>query len=120
MSSDNRTADENRSTALEDIVARFESAWLRGQAPVIENLLPPDGPLRLRVLPELLLIDLEDRLKAGLPARVEDYRQRFPELASNHAAIVELSVFAIKATYCLNNRRFVPPRFSNSTANRAA
>jgi WD40 repeat protein len=70
------------SVRLERAVDHFEDAWQRGGRPQIDDYLPPDGPDRARVLVELVHIDLERRLKAGEPVRVEAYLQRFPELGA--------------------------------------
>src|SRR5436309_2387356 len=59
-------------SALKEAVKRFEGAWRQGLRPVIDNYLP-NGPLRPRLLVELVHIDLELRLKAGEPARAEEY-----------------------------------------------
>src|SRR5262245_20782100 len=78
--------------ALKDAVKRFEEAWHQGPRPVIDDFLPTGDPLRGRVLIELVHIDLELRLKAGEPIRVEEYLARHPELASDRAVPVELIV----------------------------
>jgi adenylate cyclase len=77
-------------SALDDAVEQFEVAWRKGPRPAVENHLPADGPLRALVLVELVHIDLELRLKAGEAARAEEYLGRFPELARDSAAAVEL------------------------------
>lgn len=76
--------------ALKDAVKRFERAWRQPQRPAIDDYLPSGDPLRARVLIELVHIDLELRLKAGEPARVEDYVARYPELAADRAVVLEL------------------------------
>src|SRR5215510_4163922 len=76
--------------ALKDAVRRFENAWRQGPRPLIDDVLPSDGPLRFRVLVELVHIDLELRLKAGETARVEEYLARYPELTNDPAVPVEL------------------------------
>src|SRR5437870_4835231 len=53
--------------------------------PIDLNLLlpPPDDPLRLTLLLELIKTDLEIRWRKGgrlIPARLEDYLEKFPEL----------------------------------------
>jgi tetratricopeptide (TPR) repeat protein/tRNA A-37 threonylcarbamoyl transferase component Bud32 len=72
------------------ILDRFEAAWLRGECPAIDDFLPPDEPDRLALLTELAQSDLECRLRAELPAGVEDYLQRYPELAADSAAVMAL------------------------------
>src|SRR6516162_10517238 len=76
--------------ALKDAAKRFEDAHRHGPRPRIDDYLPGDGPLRLRILVELVHIDLELRLKAGEGARAEDYLACYPELAGDHALAVEL------------------------------
>jgi predicted ATPase len=87
--------------ALTDAVRRFENAWLQGVRPRIDDFLPDDGPLRLRVLIELVHIDLELRLKAAEAARVEEYLARHPELALDRAVVLDL----VAAEHELRRRR---------------
>jgi predicted ATPase/tRNA A-37 threonylcarbamoyl transferase component Bud32 len=75
---------------LRDAVRRFDDAWRKEPRPAIKDHLPVDGPLRARLLPELVHIDLELRLKAGEAARVEEYLLRFPELAADRPAVLDL------------------------------
>jgi predicted ATPase len=88
------------SFVLRDAVQRYESAWRKGPRPVIDEYLPADDRLRYHVLIELAHVDLELRLKSGDAARVEEYLSRYPELASDRAAAVEL----IAAEYELRRR----------------
>jgi tetratricopeptide (TPR) repeat protein len=82
-------ADEDWS-ALTDAVKRFDDAWRRGPRPAIDDHLPAAGGLRRPLLIELVHIDLELRLKAGEAARAEEYLARYPELADDRAAAVDL------------------------------
>jgi tetratricopeptide (TPR) repeat protein/tRNA A-37 threonylcarbamoyl transferase component Bud32 len=82
---DSRTFDTETPPDLRPWVERFEDAWEAGTRPDIDAHLPP-GPGRRAVLVELVHIDLERRLKAGQPARVEDYLARYADLAD--AAVV--------------------------------
>src|SRR5271166_4287644 len=66
---------------LDDLVNRYETAWRRGERPALAEGLPQAGALRRAALRELIHAELEIRLKAGEAARVEDYLQRFPEVA---------------------------------------
>jgi predicted ATPase len=93
-------ADEDWS-ALKDAVKRFEHAWRQAPPPRIDDHLPPGDPLRLRVLIELVHIDLELRLKGGESARVEEYLARYPQLTRDSAVAVELIV----AEHTLRRRR---------------
>ena len=72
-------------SALKDAVRRFEHDWRQAPRPGIGDYLPAGGPLRSRVLIELVHIDLELRLKAGESARVEEYLARYPELIDDPA-----------------------------------
>jgi serine/threonine protein kinase/Tfp pilus assembly protein PilF len=75
---------------LEEILARFESAWQRGERPAVDAYLPTEASLRLPVLQELIHTDLEYDWKAGLGTRVESYLERFPELHDHDEFLVEL------------------------------
>jgi eukaryotic-like serine/threonine-protein kinase len=86
---------------VKDAVKRFEDAWRLAPRPAIEDFLPTSDSLRSRVLIELAHIDLELRLKAGEVARVEEYLVRYPELASDRAAVIDL----IAAEHELRQRR---------------
>jgi hypothetical protein len=88
-------------SALKDAVRRFEDAWRQAPRPGIDDYLPAGGPLRSRVLIELVHIDLELRLKAGESARVEEYLARYPELNGDRAVTLDL----IAAEYGLRRRR---------------
>jgi hypothetical protein len=88
-------------SALKDAVRRFEHAWRQAPRPGIDDYLPAGGPLRFRVLIELVHIDLELRLKAGESARVEEYLARYPELTDDRAVTLDL----IAAEYELRRRR---------------
>ncbi len=72
------------------ILERFEEAWLHGPPPSIEDFLPAAPELRPLILGDLVLIDLERRLKAGLPAEVEGYLRRFPELGQDREQVLQL------------------------------
>jgi len=65
---------------LEDRIEAFEHCWRRGGRPGIAAHLPADGSLRVPLLVELVRIDIEFRLKAGEPIRIDCYRREFPEL----------------------------------------
>ncbi len=75
---------------LEPLVRRFEEAWQRGERPDIETLLPADAENRRIARIELIYLELELRLKAGLAARVEEYLTRYPELAHERPVVLEL------------------------------
>src|ERR1700693_849495 len=67
---------------IDALVGPFEKAWQKGGRPAIDDFLPKVNPLRLAVLKELVHIDLEWRRRVGEPKKVEDYLERFPELAT--------------------------------------
>jgi serine/threonine-protein kinase len=69
---------------------RFETAWRESKRPVLEDYLPPEASLRLPVLIELVHIDLEFRLDAGEPVRIENYLRRYPQLAKARDAMLGL------------------------------
>jgi serine/threonine protein kinase len=74
----------------EQILQRFEAAWIASPCPDVDAFLPNDPELRAFVLPELLCVDLERRLKAGESARVETYLQRYSDLAAQADAVFAL------------------------------
>jgi WD40 repeat protein len=76
----NRGPSLSDSVRVERAVDRFEDAWQSGRCPEIDDYLPADGPDRAGVLVELVHVDLERRLKAGEPVRIESYLRRYPEL----------------------------------------
>ncbi|HND55049.1 MAG TPA: serine/threonine-protein kinase, partial [Pirellulaceae bacterium] len=68
---------------LDELCDRFESAWLAGQSPRIENFLeevPTD--YRGEAVRELLKLDVHYRGKSGDSPALEEYRERFPSVAS--------------------------------------
>jgi tetratricopeptide (TPR) repeat protein/tRNA A-37 threonylcarbamoyl transferase component Bud32 len=73
------------------LLDRFEQAWQDGLSPRLEDYLLPEGhPARFDVLEGLVHADLEYRLKAGEPARVEDYLSRFPQIAERESLLLDL------------------------------
>jgi serine/threonine-protein kinase len=89
-------------TCVELAVEAFRSAWARGQRPNIEEALwrLPDEA-RLVGLVELVHTELELRIKAREEVRVEDYLQRFPELARDPKAVSAL----VEAEFRFRRRR---------------
>lgn len=73
----------------EQAIRAFERDWLAGQFPDLAKYLPDEATARAAILPQLVLADLEFRLKRREPARLEAYLARFPELLANEAAIRE-------------------------------
>jgi WD40 repeat protein len=70
----------------------FEAAWQNGQRPDIDDYLHNPEAERRALLIELVHEDLEFRLRAGEPARVETYWHRYPELCASPAVAVEFIV----------------------------
>jgi len=95
-------ADE--AVECERLVEAFEDALRDGRVPTIDDQLPAGGALRRAVLHELVHADLEHRLRSGQPARAEDYLGRYPELAADRAALLDLIV----AEYDLRRRLPAP------------
>src|SRR5262245_30255531 len=107
MSTDPKKSDDLTGEAareLERCVGPFEAAWEAGRKPDLDAYLPASA-LRPVVLAELVLADLEYRLKAGESARVEDYLRRYPELGPDRRLVLRL----ITAEYEFRRRRQAPP-----------
>ena len=73
----------------ERIVEAFETAWQAGERPEIDDFLP-EGADRRPVLIELIQSDIESRLAADLPRPVEDYLERYPDLAGDRNLVLKL------------------------------
>jgi tetratricopeptide (TPR) repeat protein/tRNA A-37 threonylcarbamoyl transferase component Bud32 len=86
---------------LEQIVARFEEAWRRGERPAIDEYLRAEDVEPRQLVLELAHADLECRWKAGEAVRVETYLERYAELAADRAGALRL----IEAEYQLRRRR---------------
>ncbi|MCI0683250.1 MAG: protein kinase [Gemmataceae bacterium] len=77
--------------ADEEVYQRFERAWQeRGDPSFAEFLPPPGAENHVRVLHELVRIDLEYRQRRGQPLPVADYLQRHPELQGAETLVREL------------------------------
>ncbi|AMV29503.1 Serine/threonine-protein kinase PrkC [Gemmata sp. SH-PL17] len=88
----------------ESAIRAFEDAWRRrGARPDVGAFITPDAPHPTRLLVELVHVDLEFRLRAGEPARAEDYFSRFPALGRR-----ELAVDLLVAEFALRNRHCPP------------
>jgi serine/threonine-protein kinase len=77
-------------TGVEEVMERFEAAWQQGPAPRLEDFLPTTESVRRAALAPLIGCDLEHRLRLGETVRVENYQQRFPELAQDAAVLLEV------------------------------
>jgi serine/threonine-protein kinase len=86
---------------LERTLERFVNAWQRGERPALEDYLAGFQAERRALLIELVHEDLECRLQAGEPARVESYTERFPELRGDRAVVLSL----ITAEYAIRGPR---------------
>jgi serine/threonine protein kinase/Tfp pilus assembly protein PilF len=86
---------------LEEIIERFEGAWHEGQRPSVDAFLQTPGVDSRALLVELVHADLECRLKADEPARVEEYLERYPALADEREGVLSLIV----AEYQFRQRR---------------
>src|SRR5262249_5565512 len=92
----------------ESVLRRFEQGWAAGLRPALEDCLPPPGDRgRVAVLVELVQLELEFRLKAGEPARVEDYLGRVPELAAADQAV--LGCAQAEREFRRRREPFLPP-----------
>jgi tetratricopeptide (TPR) repeat protein len=80
---------EGASAGFETAVRRFEAEWRGSGRPDLDRHLTT-GADRPRLLVELIHIDLDFRLRAGDSARVEEYLNRFPELAEQRDAVLDL------------------------------
>src|SRR6516162_7777390 len=82
-------ADTEDWSALENIIKRFVMAWRQGDRPSIDDALRAGAGQHV-LLVELVHTELELRLKAGEPARAEEYLTRYPALADDGPAAVDL------------------------------
>jgi WD40 repeat protein len=91
LESDATLAGTPLSPEAKELLGRFDSLWQTPEKPRIDDFLLacPENE-RLAVLVELAHSDLEFRLRAGEPARVEDYLRRYPELAARPAVVANL------------------------------
>jgi predicted ATPase len=74
----------------EELIRQFEDAWARKQAPAIEEFVSTGPAEQGMLLLELIHIDMEFRLKAGEPVRVESYLQRFPQVMADEKTMLDL------------------------------
>jgi serine/threonine protein kinase len=74
----------------QEILERYEVNWSTGEKRPIDDFLPSDRFMRPALLRDLVHVELELRLKAGEPARVEDYLARYPELVESASAVQDL------------------------------
>ena len=66
---------------IEDIIESYEDACASGRSVSIRDFLPvKDDPARLRVLQELIRVEMDRSFRNGIPLALEDYRAEYPEL----------------------------------------
>jgi serine/threonine protein kinase len=86
---------------VDELAEAYETKWTVGGDLTIDEFLPTNEPIRSSVLWELLLVDLELRLKAGLEPRVESYLNDFPEIKNQPQPLAKF----IQAEFQLRSRR---------------
>lgn len=73
---------ESQVARVDEICDAFEAAWLAGDRPRIEAYLEEaEGPLRRELLRELVLAELDLRVRAGERPDRTEYVDRFPDIA---------------------------------------
>jgi len=90
MSPDRQADSLALAQQVDALCDRFEEAQRAGKAGDWWDWLPPVGPARGRALAELARLDLEHRLRAGEPVRVEAYLAHCPELKQDAEAVLAL------------------------------
>ena len=85
---------------IEAPITAFEAAWVRGERPLLGDYLAADSLHRQTLLVELVHAELEFRLKAGEPARVETYLTAFPDLATHRDVVMGL----VRAEWSIRGR----------------
>ncbi len=66
---------------IEDIIESYEDACASGHTVNIRDFLPvKDDPSWLRVLQELIRVEMDRSFRNGIPLALEDYRAEYPEL----------------------------------------
>lgn len=89
------------SELIQRIVSLFEDAWQSGRPPALDDYLASSSSIRVRLLVELVSVDLDYRLRAGESVRVEHYRERYPELNECREELLEL----VRAEFKLRQRQ---------------
>lgn len=86
-------AAPSRMVVLDDFVRAFESARNSDPDAPLEPFLPaPDHPLYIRVVCELVRVEMEQDWDHGCPRPLEHYRGAFPEVFSQPAALAEVAL----------------------------
>ena len=82
----------NSNRLLNEIVDAFETRRAQDQQTQIDAFLPDRAdPEYARVALELMRVDLEHSWRDGSPKSLEEYKNRFGEVLSDHAALRELA-----------------------------
>lgn len=76
----------------EPLLREFEAAWQSGRTHSIRDFLPREENIRLPVLFELVLTDMEYRFEHGESARIEEYLNEFNELSTSDELLLNLIV----------------------------
>lgn len=87
----------------ERILETFEAAWQGSQPPSVEEFLAQASHERQALLIELLRVDIECRRRAGLPASIERYLERFPELRADETVLAGLVGFSASPSLVAGN-----------------
>jgi hypothetical protein len=85
---------------VEPLVAQFRGVWQSGPPPNLDDYLLRAGDQRGRVHNDLVLADLEGRLRAGELVRVESYLERYPELADDLGTVLDLILAEFRLRSC--------------------
>jgi WD40 repeat protein len=91
-------------TQVERLLQAFEEALKRGERPALAEYLARGPAGSLPLLVELVHLDLEYRLKAGEPVRVEAYLDLYPRLADETSVVLDL----LQAEHALRARLLAP------------
>ncbi len=77
--------------SIHAVVRTFRRALERGEHPAIEDHAAVDDAHRGPLLLELIHEEMDFRIKAGEPAGLSCYAERFPEIADDPRAMAELA-----------------------------
>jgi serine/threonine protein kinase len=94
---------------VQQLADRFQELWQSAGSVDLEQFLPPaDSPVRVLVLNELILIDLDMRWQRGQVMGLEYYLEKFPELGTSRS----LSPKLIAEEYRIRHRHGDRPGLS--------
>src|SRR5262245_48551636 len=80
----------NDSRRLERPAAKLRRMWRENRPPDLEDFLANAGPLDSEELAAILRVGQAERWSAGAPVPVEDYLSRYPKVAADATAAVDL------------------------------